>query len=271
MSADSYPLPSATSALGCSKDSPVLAYDGRVVRISKRHAEERHKRRTAVLGDPRCPAVRRPQNRVERADGDSVVCIRKGYALKERRRAATLRHPGRSAVGGVNDGSVTPTAAPLSTSANETLRSPSSVPLFCGTHVAPRSVVRKMVLPGPTAVPTLALANETPWSGRVTPLSRGTHVAPPSVVRRMVPPRPTTVPLLASVNDTPKRAAVTPLSCATHADSPPLPPVPPMPPSPPVPPPPVPAAPPLPPPPFRPSAASRAQHDAERQHKHKSC
>src|SRR2546423_5209653 len=86
-----------------------------------------------------------------------------------------------------------PTAHPVFASVKKTPDRPQIEPVDCRFHVAPPSVVRRMVLmPGPqyprppTTNPVFAPVNDTPLSRFVTPLDCSPQLAPPSVVRRMM-------------------------------------------------------------------------------------
>src|SRR3989442_3900847 len=68
------------------------------------------------------------------------------------------------------------------------------VPLFCAVHLAPPSVVLRIVPFAPTAHPTLGAGNATSYRFSRLPLFWGFQEVPPFVVARIVPPLPTTQP-----------------------------------------------------------------------------
>src|SRR2546428_13536126 len=68
------------------------------------------------------------------------------------------------------------------------------VPLFCAVHLAPPSVVLRIVPFAPTAHPTLGAGNATSYRFSRLPLFWGFHEAPPFVVARIVPPLPAARP-----------------------------------------------------------------------------
>jgi len=85
-----------------------------------------------------------------------------------------------------------------------------------GVHVAPPSVVRKIVPNGPTTVPVFAWVKKTLWSGLVVPLDCGVQAAPPSVIRRITPDHPTTVPVLPSAQETLRNQLFVPMDREVH-------------------------------------------------------
>ncbi len=77
------------------------------------------------------------------------------------------------------------------------------VPLFCAVHLAPPSVVLRIVPFAPTAHPTLGAGNATSYRFSRLPLFWDFHEAPPFVVARIVPPLPTTQPAVGEAKTIP--------------------------------------------------------------------
>src|SRR5438093_12268446 len=85
------------------------------------------------------------------------------------------------------------------------------VPLFCAVHLAPPSVVLRIVPFAPTAHPTLSAGNATSYRFSRLPLFWDFQEVPPFVVARIVPPLPTTQPSVGEAKTTPYSVTVVPL------------------------------------------------------------